>query len=313
MDFSEMVTEFVKVCKYSSYSAELSNFENAICAKYSKSIDLEILQRIRTSDIIESIEYLVDKRVYFTKSIALKFRSAIAQFFRYAIRNNWLSNSDFLREINSPHEDKKSYSYQVTMYIKKSDALAKPVKKEPLNNDEVIDLINYIDDYFNYSDLNQPQISQYAALLAMKLMLFTGIKYGVLLNIKCSDISLDINQIVVNGYRIRMPVLFTEQMRKYLSLRTEFTAGTLFIKDDYSSWTNTSSSGINYYLDQIMLRSDTTGLTKFGIQQLLLVGTDIPTIEKLTRAGKAIIYSCGGGQPVNVGRLITQTDVYYLC
>lgn len=311
LHYSEMVSEFLRVRNNVRYSAELKNFEMAITYILGEVNDVT-LQGIRSEDIIQSIDYLVDSRIYFTKSIALKYMSAIAQFFRFSTQHRWFSNTDFLNTINSAPEERSSYFYKLTRYIDSNDLLAAPIQKDPLNYDELISLLNYIDDYFDSCDF-EINISKYAALLAMKLILFTGIKFLVLTKIRIEDVSLEINQILINGYKIRMPILFTEQVRKYLSISSTRNTKLLFSKDNGQSWQNTTDSKIDRYLKQILLRSDTTGLTKYGIQQLLIAGTDIPTIEKFTRAGKDIIYSCGDERSANIGRQITQTDIYYLC
>jgi len=321
MDFSEMKCLFLEQNKYKAYKSELENFEAYLITKNHGDISQVYLQGIRTEDIIDSLQKIIENGQYSSKSIALKYMTVIAQFFRYATIQNWFQNSNFLLEVNaSDEDDKHSYYKRVSTYIEKNRMLEPPLRKEPIGQEEASRILEYINSYISEENYNNISLDKCAALLAIKLTLFTGVKYKVLCSLNTTDVDLETNQLMINGFLVRMPIQFTKQMQIYLRLRSNYTCNSLFIQADGRQWTITATSKITDVLKLILCRTDTTGITKYGIQQLLLVGTSIPIIEELTGARKDVIRRCSTEtlsiaeqRSLYLNRHISQTDIYYRC
>ena len=325
MNYYDMKSEFLNVSKYSRYASELNNFERALSAIGRTGITTALLEDLRTSDIINTLSSLIEFDQYKSKSIALKYMTVMAQFFRFCMRNSYFHNESFLREINAPPEDKVySYFYKVSQFIKKSAELKAVSKKSPLNQDEVDSVIEFIDGEFeNIHDRSiQLPFEKYGALLGTKLMLFTGVKIGALYSIELGAVVPSLNTITVNNFVIRMPLGFTNQMQDYLDIRPDFSSKCLFVQNDGAPWKDLSTSKINTVLKTVIFRSDTSGFTKYGIRQLILAGTEMQTLEKLTQARATIIRGCateeelfGSDQTRNIylARQMAKTDIYHLC
>lgn len=321
MNYYDMKREFLKVAKYSRYASELNNFEQAFYLQGHIEITLDLLQRLSSNDIKDSLVTLVDKKQYNSKSIASKYMTVMAQFFRFCMRNKWFQNNQFLKEINAPSEDKgSSYLYVISQYIKGSDDLKSVSQITPLDEDELDSIIEYIDGVFDNAIF--PTFDKYAALLGIKIMLFTGVKIGSLYNLKLTDVDLNQNTFYLNDYQIRMPLEFAKQLRFYIDRRPHTSAPELFLNRHGSPWKGLTSSKIDNALETVFYRSDTTCLTKYGIRQLILAGTDIQTLENLTQAGPTIIRSCifdtdfiKSEQTRNIYllRQMTRTDIFHLC
>ncbi len=324
MSYLIMKERFLNVAQYSRYRSELNNFEK--CSPFNnENFPVGYLENFRINDFMDSLKILINNEQYRTKSIALKYMTVIAQFFRYCIRNEFFSNPAFLQNINAPTEDEESsYLYTVTSYIRNQDVLSSVSQRDPLNEDEFDTIVGYVNGFFDYVDPQSSLFDKYATLLGIKLMLFTGVKFGTLPRVALTDIDLDQNLININGFQIRMPLKFNQQLRLYLQIRPVSNSDRLFLQSNCSPWDGNSptSSKIRETIDSVLFRTDTTGLTKYGIRQLLLAGTDIQIIKELTLAGNEIINGCGTANEllfddqlrnIYLARQLAKTDTYFQC
>lgn len=291
MDFDNMIEEF------GTYIAELKNFKSYLQSD-SSVISTKLLGGIRTEHIIESIEYNIANNGYTSKSIASKYAIAIAQFYRYANQQNWFTNNDLLNHINMYRLDEDSYYYQIGNYIRSNLKLSSKEPKVACNNNEINDLITTIDEYFDkYSSAKEKlSFSKICGMLAIKLIILTGAKYSVIRKLKYYDLNTKVNTLKINGYTIRLPINLSNQFQIYDEIRQstlDKPSDFLFCSQNGDQWKGTSpNSNIVDFLSVVILRQDTTGITKFGISNLLKAGISIAEIEKLTEAKSDIIRGC---------------------
>lgn len=322
MEFQEMKNEFVS--KY-DYLAEMRNFENYLNYLTHGAITLVTLQGIRTENIIESIKYNIQHNQHASKSIALKYASAVAQFFRYADSQQWFRNDNFRDEINAPFRfSGDSYRARITEFISSNRKLLEKESKDVLTREEVQRILDFVDSYLSEVNFNEHAVEYdvAAAMLAIKLMIFSGIKYKAAKDLLVSSVSMPTNQITINGYCLRMPVNFTSQIVRYMEIRPQVDCQNLFLSGNGYAWAEkTPSSKIPDVLKKILGRRDTTGLTKYGIREWLNVGTGITEIETLTGAKADLIRGCmadideSAQDKANnyMNMQMSQTEIYYKC
>lgn len=282
-----------------------------------------ILGGIRTEDIIKSIDHNIEFNQYASKSIALKYVSAIAQFFRFAEAEHWFQNDNLKDDINAPLRfDDQSYRAKVTDYILKNGKLKIKESKDVLTKEEAIRLLTNIDEYLSPENFSHEAVSieRAAAMLAMKLMLFTGIKYNVAKDLLLTAVDVPTNSITINGFYLRMPIKFCLQVQEYLRMRNSFNCPYLFVDNSGNPWSKTTTtSKIPEIHKRFLGRTDTTGLTKYGISELLDVGTGISEIERLTSARANLIRGCmsNTGETEQekdnryINRQLCKMDIYY--
>lgn len=325
MDFEEMFKRFVE--EYENYDAEIKNFRIYIEEVKKSPATTTILGGIRTKDISESIDYLIKYGNYGTVSIAKKYINAVAQFFRFGISNNWFSNDDLLRDINkSSSFDDDSYFSQLNYYIANNKELKNKSIKEVCSDDEVEDLIKTIDAFMELREKHLSKIGfeKIAAMIGIKIMLFTGIKYSEIRLIKAEDVKSDINIIKINGFSVRLPINLSSQIQYYEKLRDQIlvskTAKYFLVGYNGSQLSaKTPDSKMLPILEKTLARTDLTGIIKYGLKELVLAGTGIDKIKKLTGCGDDMI---GGCIPENreseeerlnkyINMCISKTNVYY--
>jgi integrase len=321
MDFDKMLELF---SAENEYIAEMKNFKSYLLDDNSN-ISIKLLGGIRTEHIIESIDYNIKHNGYESKSIAFKYAVAIAQFYRYANQSRWFSNDDLLKKINTYRLDSDSYYARINTYIKTNSKLKKKSSKTVYSEQEVIDLLTVIDEYFENIDNEKEKKSYFkmSGMLAIKLMLLTGAKYSAIRNIIYNDLDSVLNTITINGFKIRLPINLSRQFQIYKEVRQfalDEASEYLFTDNNGSQWNPTTSyTYITELISECLMRFDTTGITKYGIKNLLLVGTGVKEIERLTGAGKDLIRDCMTEKIVDekdnidiyINRKISNTDIFY--
>lgn len=329
-----MKDEFIK--DYDYYS-ELNNFSSYIKDIKKSDTNITILGGIRTRDILESIDYNIKYNNYSSRSIAFKYATAIAQFYRVATTRKWFENDNLIEDINKYSKlDDESYFSQINTYILNNKKLKFKSSKDAYNEYEINDLIDAIDEYIDVNvyfvnknikpkHLSKIGYEKIGAMLAIKVMIFTGIKYGAARNLKLTDSDDRVNTIGINGYSIRLPINLSKQFIYYTALKRELKLISniddyLFTSYDGKQWgEKTHHSKIIYVIEKVLLRQDTLGLTKYGIGQLIKAGTGLSEIEKLTGAKKDVIRGCvpeskeSEEEKINkyYNSHITKTDIYY--
>ena len=137
--------------------------------------------------------------------------------------------------------------------------------------------------------------SKVSSMLAIKLMILTGAKYSVIRDLKFNNLRLDENTITIQKYTIRLPINLSVQFRIFCKLRENILISSsdyLFCNQDGSQWHKSIYSGIADFLSVTILRMDTTGISKYGITNLLKAGVSIVEIENLTGAKGDLIRGC---------------------
>lgn len=305
MNFDEMINE------YGTYIPELKNFKSYLLSD-STNINTKLLGGIRTEHIMESIDYNIRHNGYTSKSIASKYAIAIAQFYRYATQQNWFTNHDFLNHINMYRLDEDSYYYKIGNYIKKNPKLTKKTTIPTCTQDEVNTLISTIDKYFEKykNSIENMSFPKVCGMLAIKIILLTGAKYSVIPALRYQDLNIELNTLKIKKYTLRLPVKLSSQFHIYSKLRAIALTNPseyLFCTQNGDPWRGTSpNSNIVDFLSVVILRQDTTGISKYGISNLLKAGIGITEIEKLTDAKTAIIRGCMTNEVISEDDLINK-------
>ena len=175
--------------------------------------------------------------------------------------------------------------------------MPKKAVKSPCTNTEINDIIITIDSYFREyaNNIESMSFSKVSSMLAIKLMILTGAKYSVIRDLKFDHLKLDENTITIQKYTIRLPVNLSLQFRIFCKLRENVlnvSSKYLFCNQDSSQWHKSIYSGIADFLSVTILRMDTTGISKYGITNLLKAGVSIIEIENLTGAKGDLIRGC---------------------
>jgi integrase len=255
MNISEIIELFIS--ENDGYKYDLNNFISYIRDYKKLPLEDTVFGGITTKDIIQSIEYNIDREQFKSVSITQKYSVAVAQFFVYAIVKGYIKNKDLYEEISAPKIDEKSYYSRINTFISKNRKLN---EREPIavfSSEVINNLIVDCDSFIERTDLhkNKKGFEKLVAALSIKMILLTGIKYGVARKIKLNDINIYTNVVKINGFNIRLPLKLSTQLQYYMKIREELhhpgSENYLFVSYDGNQWGDkTSSSKIPNILAQ---------------------------------------------------------------
>jgi hypothetical protein len=128
-------------------------------------------------------------------------------------------------------------------------------------------------------------------------MLFIGITYRVARVLKFSDLEMENNTLIVNGYTVRLPLKLSKQFKQYKELfrKKGFNVenGFLFLTLEGEQWgEKTSSSSIPTFLKSLLGQTSITCIIKYGVKQLILSDMSDNVIIKLTGISREILNDC---------------------
>lgn len=293
IEIVDAINRFVK--ENSGYEANVANFKKYILEEKKLLLTDTVLGGIDTDDIIASIDFCISNCGFNTKSIARKYSVAIAQLFITLIINQDIKNKDFYEELRASSLEDKSYYARINDYITSHSTLAETETIDTFTDDEVELLIKLANlEVENTSTHNTAKgFERLSALLGIKVILLTGVKYNILRSIKREDIDVKSNTLLINGFKIRLPILLCNQLDYLLGLSEKSNPKYLFVDFNGKQWgEKTQDSKITYVISKYFGKTDTTGLTKYGITNLVKIGVNDSIIKKLTSANDTIIKKC---------------------
>lgn len=250
------------------------------------------LAAMSVTEIIESLDRYIEKKEITKTSVALHYISVVRHYFNFLYRFEIANNEVF-----------KSFSYKIQEFVTSDQRLAPVDVKEPLSFDEIklllIECDQQVDEALKNNQMtlyNKISISQYNDLMAaiiMKLMAFTGIKFKVINTISIRDLDINHNTICINNYKIHLPDHLADQIGKYLEVRLQVKsdADLLFIKAD-GNLLGRQSSILAERMEGYIGRSDTTGITKFGVIEMIKNGVNQSILQEFTGVGNDIFKDC---------------------
>jgi integrase len=301
----ELLKEKFLIANNNYYRNDVENFINYIetqetgASFYSKFT----LQGMSTKGILESLKHYVNIEQFQKKETARKYISAIGQLFEYILSHTDIENTDLKNQLGAPSNRKDSYLGQCTDYINNCEELLEKESLSMLTEEQAKQLLDWCNNEIDNSlDLNTEQnerigFKRLVAAICIKLMLFLGITYRVARVLRFSDLDVENNTIMINGYITRLPLILSKQFRKYKTILGEkgfdTQDGFLFITLDGTQWgEKTSSSSIPTFLKSQLGQTNITSIIKYGIKQLILNGMSDNVIIKLTGISREILNDC---------------------
>lgn len=259
------------------------------------------LQGMSTKGILESLKYYVNIGKFQKKETARKYISAIGQLFEYILSTTDLENTDLKNQLGAPSIRKDSYMGQCTEFINNCEELLEKESLSMLTEEQaklLLDSCNKeIDSHLNSEKDERIGFKRMTAAICIKLMLFLGISYRVARVLKFTNLDVENNTIIINGYMIRLPLILSKQFRRYKLILEEIgfdtQEGFLFSTLDGAQWgEKTTNSGIPALIKNQLGQTNITSIIKYGIKQLILNGVNDNVIIKLTGISREILNDC---------------------
>lgn len=259
---------------------------------------------VDTEHVEDCLRLLCENGTFKRKTKARNFVSALANFFRYLLEHK-LSNEKLQNELNviSGADNAGAYYHsRLSEYIENTPMLEDERSFLPITDKEIEKLINYCNNLINkrisYSKGSEAKMfGQMAGALAVKLIMFSGISYGVAKLIEFDDLKPEYGTIEINGILLMLPPQLSYQFKEYARIYKEKGAGIstskLFVGKDGTSWGDkTPDSGIVAVLRAAIQKTSISEINRGAIQQHMRNGLPERIISQITGEKDSVLSSC---------------------
>lgn len=290
VSISKAVKEFSEKTQY-NYKHDLDNFFDYMRIIKSWTNNDKIFNAVDTDCIVDSIKFNIKNASYNSKSIARHYSVAISEFFLFAIKEGYIKNTDFYNELVGKRLDNKSYYNRVNLYISEEKRLREKESNKVFSKEHIDLLIDECNYYFK-NKKNYVNLNELGACICIKLMILIGIKYTVARKLKYDDFYAGC--LYIKDYKIHLPLTLKEQINIYkFSVEKILNKKPymMFIDNNGESWGKNTGT-VAYQVSKILGTTSTTGISKFGISNLLEADISDSVIAEITNAGKDFIKDC---------------------
>jgi len=321
MSINNLINKFLKSEDLSQSSIPV--YENVLLVFSGYFIENQCsLEYIDVKDIFRSLDYYIEERRIRYENTARFFISAVKEFLIYCSREEEIKNESLMAlfgygDNEGGFEDKvdKKINSLISNRIIKREQTGEEINSEEFK--KLIKICNNIIDSFKIEDLNAKinngKYVKYISALGLKIIAYTGIKVGLLLELRINNISefestLRIKNIKKNkDFTIKIPEKLCNQLVKYRdSIRyklikmkdKEYIGDYLFINFNCIPLKEQDKNiPFNRLLYEIIgknkkMDSSTARISKRVIIDMISSGMSIKIIEDLTGYGDVVLGYC---------------------
>ena len=297
-EFEKTIEKFNQLTEY-RYASNLYAFKEFIMINNgipSESIKM-YFQGIETSVLISSLNYYIESRGITSYGASQKYVSAIKEYFRFLISNNYIQNDKLMNSFGHRSDENKSFRLQVNKYLSSNNQVKESQIKEICSDDEIRDFIEccnqIISENVISNQVDKISFHKIRSALISKLIILTGIVYRAVYEIKLSNLDLQHATITINGFTIKLPDDMIDQFKLYTEVRENLNP-----KEDYlfiefnGHQLNSITQVLCGFLKQQLGRGDVNGLVKYAIINMIREGMNQNIIKQFTGVGRDIYLSC---------------------
>lgn len=259
------------------------------------------LASMRKSEIIESLDVYINQNKINKTSVAWHYIAVIKRYFIY-LYSIGIKNSTLIMSFGLEDAQKESLNYHLKEFINHNSALAKIDVKSELSYEEmellliecdeqIYDLLKDKKEILNYKKY-PTKYNDFMYSLLIKIMAYTGIKYNVINTIKMTDLDEKHGSLIINGFVIHLPDTVADQVREYKEIRSQLNNESELLFTKVNGENLRLTTGLIERLEIYIGRTDTVGITKFGIIEMIKRGINQSLIQDFTGVGKDIFNYC---------------------
>ena len=215
------------------------------------------------------------------------YYSVIGNFYNFLF-DKYGKTNDYFQTVEKKAEFKEAYERKIQeLNLLESDQ-QEPIQAEVAKNilrecDIIIDNI----DNEKLLEKKKGVYSNYISALIVKLVLFYGLKNDAIRKLKIKDYNDQLNDLVINHYRVHLPDGLAMQMKKYKKMRKEYLqkygleSERLFF-DDFNVNKELDNTKMFILLKKITGNMQAGAVAKYAIIQLLGEGVPAYIISNFT-------------------------------
>ncbi len=306
MDFIDEIEEFLDKQKEENGEATTKTYRSKIYAFY-EFVSLELrdtdasylffLNRMDKDKLLQSVEYYVKAGNLKSRAAVDIYFSVLGNFYKYLSNKNGKTN-DYFQDNIKKEEFKIEFEKKIKeLHLRDSDT------QEPIGREMAKKILEECDKLIDGIDIEKllrkekGVYSNYISSLIIKLVLLYGMKNEAIRKLKIRDYNDQLNDLVINNYRVRLPDGLAMQMKKYKEIRTRFLkkyeikSERLFF-DDYDIGKELDNTKMYIVLKKVMGNMQAGGVAKYAIIQLLREGIPAYIISDFTNYKEDVLDYC---------------------
>ncbi len=306
MDFIDEIEEFLDKQKEENGEATTKTYRSKIYAFY-EFVSLELrdtdasylffLNRMDKDKLLQSVEYYVKAGNLKSRAAVDIYFSVLGNFYKYLSNKNGKTN-DYFQDNIKKEEFKIEFEKKIKeLHLRDSDT------QEPIGREMAKKILEECDKLIDGIDIEKllrkekGVYSNYISSLIIKLVLLYGLKNEAIRKLKIRDYNDQLNDLVINNYRVRLPDGLAMQMKKYKEIRTSFLkkyeikSERLFF-DDYDIGKELDNTKMYIVLKKVMGNMQAGGVAKYAIIQLLREGIPAYIISDFTNYKEDVLDYC---------------------
>lgn len=306
MDFIDEIKEFLDMQKKENGEATTKTYKSKIYAFYEfvtlelRETDVTYICFLNVMDkdtLLRSVEYYVKAGNLKSRAAVDVYFSVIGNFYKFLSKKYGKTN-DYFQDSIKNQEFKDAFERKIKeLHLRDSDT------QEPIGREMAEKILKECDKLIDGIDVekvlrkDRGVYSSYISSLIVKLVLAYGLKNEAIRKLKIKDYNAQLNDLIINNYRVHLPDGLAMQMKKYKEIRErflekyQFESERLFF-DDYDIEKELDNTKMYIVLKKVMGNMQAGGVAKYAIIQLLRDGIPAYIVSDFTSYKEDVLDYC---------------------
>ena len=247
--------------------------------------------------LLQSVEYYVKVGNLKSRAAVDIYFSVIGNFYKFLSKKYGKTN-DYFQDSIKNQEFKDAFERKIKeLDLRDSDT------QEPIGREMAEKILKECDKLIDGIDIekilrkDRGVYSSYISSLIVKLVLAYGLKNEAIRKLKIKDYNDQLNDLIINNYRVHLPDGLAMQMKKYKEIRKrflekyQFESERLFF-DDYDIEKELDNTKMFIVLKKVMGNMQAGGVAKYAIIQLLRDGIPAYIVSDFTSYKEDVLDYC---------------------
>lgn len=306
MEFADEIKEFLDMQKKENGESTANIYRSKIYAFY-EFVSLELremnvtyicfLNVMDKDTLLRSVEYYVKAGNLKSRAAVDIYFSVIGNFYKFLSKKYGKTN-DYFQDSIKNQEFKDAFERKIKeLHLRDSDT------QEPIEREMAEKILKECDKLIDGTDIekilrkDKGAYSYYISSLIVKLVLAYGLKNEAIRKLKIKDYNAQLNDLIINNYRVHLPDGLAMQMKRYKGIRRRFLqkyqieSERLFF-DDYDIEKELDNTKMYIVLKKVMGNMQAGGVAKYAIMQLLREGIPAYIISDFTGYKEEVLDYC---------------------
>ena len=231
MDFLDEVKEFLNNQKKEKGEATANTYRSKIYAFYEfvslelREVDATYIFFLNVMDknkLLQSVEYYVKAGNLKSRAAVDIYYTVLGNFYKF-LSNKYGKTNDYFQDSIKKEEFKEAFESKIKQLRLRDSDMQEPIGRETA--EKVLEECNKLIDGIDIEKILRKEkgvYSNYISSLIVKLVLIYGLKNEAIRKLKIKDYNDQLNDLIINNYRVRLPDGLAIQMKKYKEIRKRF-------------------------------------------------------------------------------------------